>query len=275
MKVGFIGTGNMGSILLEAFLSVKALKSEQIIASNRSKEKVISLQKRYRGITVAEDNAHAVHESDLIFLCVKPLEFKRVIDNIHSFLKPNQLVISITSPVLIEDLEKQLPCKVAKVIPSITNSVASGASLMMFGSRCEEKDRKIIFDLFSQISRPLEIKESKTRVSSDIVSCGPAFMSYLLQQFIEAAVTETGISREEATFLTSEMVIGLAALISKGPFDLPTLQQKVCVPGGITGVGISALEGIGDVFNQVFKNTHRKYDEDLKEVSSMFFGRNH
>ena len=275
MKVGFIGTGNMGSILVEAFLAVNALRPDQIIASNRTREKVLALQERYPGLTAAEDNVHTVQDSELIFLCVKPLEFKRVIDNIHPFLHANQLVISITSPVLIEDLEKQLPCKIAKVIPSITNSVAAGASLMMFGSRCQEKDRKLIRDLFSQISRPLEIQESKTRVSSDIVSCGPAFMSYLLQQFIEAAVEETGISREEATFLTSEMVIGLAALISRGPYDLPTLQQKVCVPGGITGAGILALEQIGDTFNHVFKNTHRKYDEDLKEVSYMFYEPDH
>lgn len=266
MKVGFIGTGSMGSILLEAFLSVKALRPEQITASNRSWGKVLKISERHPGVTAAENNIETVQASDLIFLCVKPLEFKRVIDDILPYVTKNKLVISITSPILIDDLEKQMPCKIAKVIPSITNSVAAGASLIMFGNRCDEEDRKLIRDLFSQISRPLEIEESKTRVSSDIVSCGPAFISYLLQRFIDAAVEETGISQEEATFLTSEMIVGLASLISKGAFDLPTLQQRVCVPGGVTGAGILALENIGDVFNHVFKNTHKKYDEDRKSV---------
>lgn len=274
MRVGLIGTGSMGSILTESFIAVEALRPDQITVSNRTKEKALALSGKYPGIVVADSNVQTVQMSDLIFLCVKPLEFGRVIDNITPCLSSEKIVISITSPILLEDLEKQMPCKVAKVIPSITNSVAAGASLLMFGERCDENDRDLIRDLFSQISRPLEIEESKVRVSSDIVSCGPAFMSYLLQRFINAAIEETGISRDEATFLTSEMVIGLAALLSKGAFDLPTLQQRVCVPGGVTGAGISALEQLGDVFNDLFKNTHRKYDEDLKEVSDMFYGSN-
>lgn len=272
MRVGFIGTGSMGTILLEAFIASAALSPNQITASNRSREKVQKLERSYPGLKVAENNMETVTESDLVFFCIKPLEFKKVFDEVAPYLREDQLVISITSPILIDDLEKQATCKIAKVIPSITNSVGAGASLMMFGSRCQEKDRSLLRDLFGKISRPLEIQESHVRVSSDIVSCGPAFMSYLLQRFITAAVEETGISKEEATFLTSQMIVGLGELISKGAFDLPTLQQRVCVPGGVTGAGLMALEDIGEVFNRVFQNTHRKYREDLKEVSHMFYG---
>lgn len=272
MRVGFIGTGSMGTILLEAFIASAALSPNQITASNRSRAKVLKLSERYPGLIAAENNMETVSESDIVFLCVKPLEFKKVLEEVRPYLREDHLVVSITSPILIDDLEKQANCKIAKVIPSITNSVGAGASLMMFGSRCQDEDRSLLSDLFGKISRPLEIQESHVRVSSDIVSCGPAFMSYLLQRFITAAVEETGVSQEEATFLTSQMIVGLGELISKGAFDLPTLQQRVCVPGGVTGAGIMALEDIGDLFNRVFQNTHKKYREDLKEVSHMFYG---
>ena len=62
--------------------------------------------------------------------------------------------------------------------------------------------------LFKNISTPLVIEEDITRVSSDIASCGPAFFSYLLQCFINAAVDKTNITHEEATTLVSEMVVG-------------------------------------------------------------------
>lgn len=272
MRVGFIGTGSMGTILIDAFIASAALSPIQITASNRSKEKVLKLIERYPGLKAAENNMETVSESDLVFLCVKPLEFRKVLEEVAPYLREDHLVISITSPILITDLEKQAACKIAKVIPSITNSVGAGASLMMFGSRCQDEDRSMLNNLFGKISQPLEIQESHVRVSSDIVSCGPAFMSYLLQRFITAAVEETGVSKEEATFLTSQMIVGLGELISKGAFDLPTLQKRVCVPGGVTGAGIEALEDIGDVFNRVFQNTHKKYREDLKEVSHMFYG---
>ena len=273
MRVGFIGTGSMGSILIESFIASKALHPSQITASNRTQAKVVSLSEKYPGLHAAESNIQTVENSHLLFLCIKPLEFKSVIDEIAPFLKEDQIVISITSPVQLEYLEKQLPCKVAKVIPSITNWVGSGASLVMFGNRCLDEDRILMKSLFSEISKPLEISEAHIRVSSDIVSCGPAFISYLLQRFITAAVQETGISREEATFLTTEMIVGLSDLLSKGAFDLETLQKRVLVPGGVTGAGLLALENIGDVFNQLFQNTHSKYRTDLDEIEQMFYGK--
>ena len=72
----------------------------------------------------------------------------------------------------------------------------------------------------------LVIEEDITRVSSDIASCGPAFFSYLLQCFINAAVDKTNITHEEATTLVSEMVVGMGKLLEKGIFTLPTLQKK-------------------------------------------------
>ena len=62
----------------------------------------------------------------------------------------------------------------------------------------------------------LVIEEDITRVSSDIASCGPAFFSYLLQCFINAAVDKTNITHEEATTLVSEMVVGMGKLLEKG-----------------------------------------------------------
>lgn len=65
------------------------------------------------------------------------------------------------------------------------------------------------------ISTPLVIEEDITRVSSDIASCGPAFFSYLLQCFINAAVDKTNITHEEATTLVSEMVVGWGNYLKK------------------------------------------------------------
>ena len=56
MKVGFIGTGSMGSILIEALIVSKALNPEQILAANRSRDKVLKLADRFPAIQVASDN---------------------------------------------------------------------------------------------------------------------------------------------------------------------------------------------------------------------------
>ncbi|MDQ0339596.1 competence protein ComER [Caldalkalibacillus uzonensis] len=272
MRVGFVGTGSMGSILIEALIESKALQPSQIHASNRTFDKVKTLAKKYTGLHAYPSNARVVQKADIVFLCVKPLEFQKVIDQIKHEVHEEHLIVSITSPVEIKDLERKLKAKVAKVIPSITNSVGQGASLIMAGERLTERDKDVLFHLMKSISHPLWLDEKYTRISSDIASCGPAFISFLLQRMIDAAVEETGIPRDKAVTLFTHMMIGFGELLNQNKFTLESLQERVCVPGGVTGVGIGVLDQeVNDMFHKLFKATQLKYNEDVELVQEMFY----
>src|SRR5690554_106740 len=227
MKVGFIGTGSMGSILIESLIHSGAVESSDMIVNNRTRDKAAHLEQKYPGLVAAFSNREVIYHSDLIFICVKPLEFKSVIDEICKVVKPEQMIVSITSPVLIKRLEEHLPCKIAKVIPSITNYERSGASLCMYWERMTDEDQEQLELILGHISTPLRISEDFTRVTSDISSCGPAFLCFFLEQFVEAAVQETGIPREKATQLASEMLVGTGKLLTTGGFTPQSLQQSV------------------------------------------------
>jgi competence protein ComER len=273
MNVGFIGTGSMGSILIEAFIQSGALRADQIVAGNRTRGKAERLALKYPGLRAAKSNIEVVLDSQIVFLCVKPKEFKKVVDEIQKVVIPEQIAISITSPVLIRHLEDHLCCKVAKVIPSITNFECSGAALCMYGERITPEDRQTIETLLQTISAPLHISEQYTRVTSDISSCGPAFLAFFIQKFIDAAVEETGISQEEATRLASEMVLGTGKLLTTGGFTPESLQERVSVPGGITAEGLRMLEcGFSGVFNQLIRTTHAKFEHELEKVNTSFYG---
>lgn len=271
MKVGFIGTGSMGSILIDAFIHSGALQPAQIVASNRSIYKVEQLADKYPGLEVAKSNIEVILKCDYIFLCVKPGEFKKVIDEIGKITLESQIIISITSAVLIEHLDEWLPCKVAKVIPSITNYVLSGATLCMYNDRMLEADIQELESLLAYISKPMRVEEAYTRICSDISSCGPAFMAFFLQKFIDAAVEKTGIARETATELATEMLYGTGKLLTNGGMDPTTLQKRVSVPGGITAEGLRMMENeLDGMFIQLVHTTHAKYEEDLAKVDSLF-----
>lgn len=268
MNVGIIGTGNMGRILIEAFIDGKAVSPSSMMITNRTLLKAMKIKECYPDIKVLANGAEVVKPAKLIFICVKPAEVFKVIEEITPFLTKDHCVISITSPISVKQLEMVLPCSVARVIPSITNRALSGVSLVTFGDRCEESFKEKIILLFERISTPVMIEEEITRAASDIVSCGPAFFSYLAREFINASTKVTKIDEETATKLTSEMLIGLGELLKKGYYTLPSLQEKVCVRGGITGVGINVLEDeLGEVFNNLFLSTQHKFEEDLKETN--------
>ncbi len=273
MNVGFIGTGSMGSILIESFIRSGALLPGQIYASNRTPDKVQRLAEQYPGLHAKRSNIDIVRQCQTIFVCVKPLEFKSVIEEIRNAVVPSHVLVSITSPVLIKHLEDQLPCKIAKIVPSITNYEFSGTALCVYGTRIEAGDRRFLEHWFERISIPVEVPEQYVRVSSDLSSIGPACLSFFLQKMIDAAVAETGLSREDATRLACEMALGTGKLLTSGSFTPEQLRQRVAVPGGITAEVLRLMdEELEGLFNRIIRTTHNKYNDDVEKLHFLFYG---
>ncbi|WP_342432378.1 late competence protein ComER [Neobacillus sp. FSL H8-0543] len=271
MKIGIIGTGNMGRILVEALIDGDAVLPSSMVITNRTKQKAIVLKDKYKNLSVEENAAEVASRSDLVFICVKPHDVYKILDEINPYLTPKKCIISITSPINTSQIETKVACSVVRAIPSITNRALAGVSLLTYGENCSEVWKTNVANLFTKISIPVTIDEKITRVASDIVSCGPAFFSYLLQRFILAAVNETEIDVNTATVMASEMIVGLGELLRQGHYTLPSLQEKVCVKGGITGEGIKILESeLGDVFEHLFQATHEKFHDDLQKVGLQF-----
>lgn len=271
MKIGIIGTGNMGTILLEALIDGKVITPSSMVITNRTLSKANNIQKNYPTIHVAKSAKEVARQAELLFICVKPGDVFTCIQDIRPYLSVENCVVSITSPISSTQLDEVLPCSSARAIPSITNRALAGVSLLTFGKNCSPYWRETLTNMLSKISKPVEIEENITRVASDIVSCGPAFFSYLIRRFVDGAVAKTEIDEETATILASEMMIGMGELLRKGFYTLPTLQEKVCVKGGITGEGIKVLEKeVGSMFEHLFQATHTKFAEDKKETEKHF-----
>jgi competence protein ComER len=271
MKVGFIGTGSMGRILIDAFLQTEAFTAKQVVITNRTFHKAEQLATQYPGILAVRTNEEVARHSDLLFICVKPRDYKEVIEQIKTNIHPDQIVISITSPVLISWLEYHLSGKIAKVIPSITNFSCSGVTLTCYGERMKEKDIRVVEELLKKISKPHNISENFTRVSSDLSSCGPAFVALFLEKFIAAAVNQTGISEDEAITLASEMLYGTGKLLISGNFTPQSLRERVTVPGGITAAGLQILNlDLEHTFEHLIEKTHAKYREELAKLGKEF-----
>ncbi|MET3727727.1 competence protein ComER [Fictibacillus halophilus] len=271
MKVGIIGTGNMGSVLASSFIESSAISPSRLMVTNRTLSKAERLQNAYPKMKVGNNPEEVFRFAEIVFICVKPHEFYSLLSSNKNSISKHQLLVSITSPISCEQLEDLLDCNIARAIPSINNRALAGSSLVTFGKRCHPDYKEKLLTLMSYISTPLEIDENITRVSSDIASCGPAFIGYVLQCFINSAVDQTDITKAQATQLASDMIIGMGKLLEKDIYTLPTLIQKVCVKGGITGEGIKILSNeVDEVFDHVIKRTHEKYHEECEKVSQQF-----
>jgi competence protein ComER len=264
----------MGGLLIEAFVHSGALRPDQIAAHSRTKSKTDALASSYPGLQSVDSNGRVAEISDIIFICVKPMEFKPVLEEIGELLPAHKLVVSITSPVSIVQLEDKLDCKIAKVIPSITNRLSNGATLCMYGERMSEADKERLEQLLEYIGKPLRISEQHVRAASDLSSCGPAFLAYFLEKLAEAASEQTGLPREQADELVAQMALGTGRLLTDGGMTAQELQARVAVPGGITAEALRLLASeLDGVFGRLIHITHAKYYEDIEKLNIQFADR--
>ncbi|RYL91557.1 late competence protein ComER [Sporolactobacillus sp. THM7-4] len=271
MKIGVIGTGTMGSLIIEALIKSKSVKPSHIWMTNRTEEKARNLANAYPGLTVCPTPHEVIKHAAIVFLCIKPLQFFPLLQSVQNTWRPDQLAVSITSPITLTQLEKMISCSVTRVVPSIVNQALAGSTLVTFGTSMNDRQKTKIWTLLENFSHPVEISEKNIRVASDLSSCGPAFLSFLLEKMIEGAVRSTPISEDDATELVTQMVIGFGKLLEDQTFTLTELREKVTVKGGVTGVGLNVLKtGYGGVFEHLFEETRKKFIEDHQAVDPFF-----
>jgi len=91
MKIAIIGAGKMGRWFTKFFLE----QGDSIIVSSRSEEKLLKMKDEF-GVEIT-DNINAVKKVDRILICVPLENFEAVVKEIHSHIRPNQVVMDICS----------------------------------------------------------------------------------------------------------------------------------------------------------------------------------
>lgn len=254
MNTGFVGIGSMGGMLLRALLRSRALMPGHVWAANRSRAKLDALRAEFPGVH-AGTNRDVAAACDLIFLCLKPADTAAVLTEMDQDLRAGQLVVTLASLITLSSLEERLPCRAAKLIPSITQESGSGVALLEFGSRATAQDRALLQNLLAGICRPVLMPETLMRIAADLVSCGPAFLAYLLESLAESTVEDhPELTLDTARGLVCEMASATMRLMSETGMTPQELIQRVAVSGGNTALGIEVLSRY---LPQAWSDVHR------------------
>jgi competence protein ComER len=256
MQAGFIGIGSMGGMLVRALLGSKALAPDEVWAANRSSAKLDALAGGFPGIHIASARQIAA-KCDLIFLCVGTGDTASVLAQMDTELYPGQLLITTAGGIPLRVLEDRVPCRVAKLIPSITQEIAAGIALLMYGSRVTAEDRNLLENLLKHICRPVAIAESLARPAIGLCSGGPALLAYLLQCMADEAVrSNPELSPEVARELVQETATATMRLMGEANMSTQEIIRRVAVPGGMTAHAIQILsQHVPQAWQSIFRET--------------------
>jgi len=252
--LGFLGAGKMASALISAILKSKLADSRNIICSDILEPQRKTIQEKY-GIQVTDDNQEVIRKSDIIVLAFKPQNFSTAVDNYGCTVGPEQIIISIMAGVRIEEIQKQLPAKVVRVMPNTACLVGEMAAGFAAAENVTPQDLEKVKQILQCAGTALPVTEDQLDAVTGLSGSGPAFVAYLIDNFIEAG-RQLGLDKDIARELALKTFSGTARLLSEWQMDPAELIKMVSSPNGTTVAGREILEA-SDVGNIIRQTIHR------------------
>jgi len=112
MKIGFIGTGRIATAIIKG-MHLKKMQTNKIFVSARNKRNSYFLKKKYKKISILNNNQDILHHSEVVFLTTTPKVGKNILSKLQ--FKKNQTVFNLMSTIHNNELKKMIG-KVKKII---------------------------------------------------------------------------------------------------------------------------------------------------------------
>ena len=259
-KIGLIGYGSMGSMLVKGFINSEVIKPENMIVSTATKDKLNKIQNNWKKIQVTGSNIKVAKNAKYIIICVKPSQVKKILDEIKENINKEQVIVSIAACVTINNIEQVINGKVIKVIPTLLSEVDRGISLICYNSQINKKEKAFIENIFNSISKVKIIKENNFEIAADFTSCAPGLFAAIFQEFVESGLKHSSFSRKEVEEMVLQTFFGTAKLLEEKSMSFEDTISRVATEGGITQEGVKVIEEkLPVVFNNVFEKTLNKH----------------
>ena len=191
MTIGLIGCGKMGSALTLGAIKKGVFESHQVLAYDPVPEAIAALG---NGISAAKSLEEAIHESDILLLCVKPYQVSEVLAKIPPLVQSsnNLLVISIAAGVKIETMEESCnhQARIVRAMPNTPALVGEGAAAFALGKKATDADADFTEKLFGSIGIVYEVKESLLDTVTGLSGSGPAYVYTFIEALADGALLE-------------------------------------------------------------------------------------
>ena len=270
-KIGFIGFGNMGSIMLQALLDARAIPENRVILTTRTLEKLKDFAIKYSKVEIAKSLPELAVKCERVFICTGTMEVKPVLGELVRYLPENTHVITITAMIEIKCIESIFPGRISKVMPTQISEVGEGVTLVCHNKKALPEDREFIRSAFGSIGKVKEIKENQFDLGSDLTSCAPAFYAAILRNLVKVAEHYGDFTPDELKELIIPTFHGTAKLLIENRIDFNDLILRVATKGGITEEGLKILDReIPGIFDELLKVTLNKRDRTKKIIREQY-----
>jgi pyrroline-5-carboxylate reductase len=102
--------------------------------------------------------------------------------------------------------------------------------------------------------KAIEVPESLQDAVTATSGSGPAYFFRFVEAMVDGAVA-LGLSRDDATTLTIQTIVGAAQMLQSSGDSPTTLREKVTSPNGTTAAALSSFnaDGISEIVAKAMK----------------------
>lgn len=263
-KIGFIGSGNMGSAMIGGIISSKLCAPSQMIASDPAQAALTRLSETYQ-INTTTDNLAVVTFSDIIFLAVKPYMYESVIEEIRDLVDDTKIIVAIAAGVSHAKLDTYFrkPVKTVRVMPNTPAMVLEAMSALTPNEQVTKAELSDIVTIFESFGKAEVVPESMMDTVVGVSGSSPAYVYMFIEAMADAAVAD-GMPRPQAYKFAAQSVLGAAKMVLETGKHPGELKDMVCSPGGTTIAAVAKLEEEG--FRNAIISAQRVCVEKSKDM---------
>ncbi|MBL4698805.1 MAG: pyrroline-5-carboxylate reductase, partial [Phycisphaerales bacterium] len=166
------------------------------------------------------------------------------------------LVLSILAGIHIEQIEQIFDHKarVIRVMPNTPAQIGKAMSAISPSPQATTADIELATRLFSSIGKAITISEDLMDAFTAIAGSGPAYVFYLAEAMIEAAL-QLGFDKQQAQTIVRQTIFGSASLMDKSPEMPRQLREQVTSKKGTTQAATDTLDEYG-VMDAIVRAIH-------------------
>lgn len=247
MTVGFIGGGNMANAIISGIVSSGLYKPNEIYVTDVNEEALKKYEKN--GINTDTKISCAI-SADIVIFAVKPF----ILPNVLSELKEkyaqdikNKIFATIVAGVSIEKIKNALGfnAKIIRVMPNTPALVLSAMCVLASEyAPATEEEFLNVRKIFEAVGKTEVVSENLMSAVTAVSGSGPAYVYMMIEAMADAGV-RGGLSRNAATALAAQTVLGSAKMVLDTKKHPGELKDMVCSPKGTTIEAVAELEKSG------------------------------
>ena len=236
-KYSFIGVGNIANAIIAAMSSLKGninIASSDIYLYDKSTSQMDKFNGKYN---ILSSIAECILQTDFIFLCVKPQNYREVLEHIRDMKTDltKKTFVSVAAGISTAQICECLgfQASVIRTMPNTPMTIGLGVCAICHNEKVDAKKFQNICRILSARSELLVLDESKMNKIIGITSSSPAYVYKFIDALYDAAIKE-GLDDPKILDCICKVFIGSAQMVLNSNVSTKDLIRAVKSPNGTT-----------------------------------------